>query len=110
FVVPAQLPTGIPASMASRRPDVRASEMALKSANARVGVAQGSMYPVLSISATGGLNSFKSSNWFTMPASLFGTVAGNLAQPVLNQRRLQTQLEVARVQREQAVIRFRQSV
>lgn len=110
FVVPAQLPTGIPASMVSRRPDVRASEMALKSANARVGVAQGSMYPVLSISATGGLNSFKSSNWFTMPASLFGTVAGNLAQPVLNQRRLQTQLEVARVQREQAVIRFRQSV
>lgn len=110
FVVPAQLPTGIPASMVSRRPDVRASEMALKSANARVGVAQGSMYPVLSISATGGLNSFKSSNWFTMPASLFGTVAGNLAQPVLSQRRLQTQLEVARVQREQAVIRFRQSV
>jgi multidrug efflux system outer membrane protein len=110
FVVPAQLPTGIPASMVSRRPDVRASEMALKSANARVGVAQGSMYPVLSISATSGLNSFKSSNWFTMPASLFGTVAGNLAQPVLNQRRLQTQLEVARVQREQAVIRFRQSV
>lgn len=110
FVVPNQLPTGIPASMVSRRPDVRASEMALKAANARVGVAQGSMYPVLSISAAGGLNSFKSSNWFNMPASLFGTVAGNLAQPVLNQRRLQTQLEVARVQREQAVIRFRQSV
>lgn len=103
------LPTGIPAAMISRRPDVRSEEMALVAANAQVGVAQGNMYPALSLTATGGLNSFKASNWFNMPASLFGTVAGSLAQPVFQRRTLKTQLEVAKIQREEAVIRFRQS-
>ena len=67
------------------------------------------MYPSLRITAGGGINSFKASKWFTMPASLFGTVAGGLVQPLFIQRQLKTQLEVARIQREQAVIGFRQS-
>ena len=109
FTVPGDLPTGIPAAMISRRPDVRASEMALKAANARAGVAQANMYPSLSITAGGGINAFKASKWFVMPASLFGTVAGNIVQPLFIQRQLRTQLEVAKIQREQAVIGFRQS-
>jgi len=109
FTVPDDLPTGLPAAIISRRPDVRASEMALKAANARAGVAEGNMYPALSITAGGGINAFKASKWFVMPASLFGTVAGNIVQPIFMQRQLKTQLEVAKIQREQAVIGFRQS-
>ncbi|MEO6149795.1 MAG: TolC family protein, partial [Mucilaginibacter sp.] len=40
---PAELSTGLPAAILSRRPDVRSSEMALVAANAQVGVAQGNM-------------------------------------------------------------------
>ncbi|CAL1517404.1 efflux transporter outer membrane subunit [Chitinophaga sp. MM2321] len=109
FQVGDVLPTGIPAAMVSRRPDVRASEMGLEAANAAVGVAQGSMYPALNITANGGVNSFKASNWFNLPASLFGTVAGSIAQPIFQRRALKTQLEVAKIQREQAVIEFKQS-
>jgi multidrug efflux system outer membrane protein len=109
FTIPAELPTGVPAALISRRPDVRASELALRAANARVGYAQGNMYPALSITAAGGINAFKASDWFSIPASLFGTVAGNIVQPIFQQRQLKTQLEVARIQREQAVIGFRQS-
>jgi outer membrane protein, multidrug efflux system len=104
------LPAGVPADLLRLRPDVRANEMALVAANARVGVAQGDMYPSLNITATGGLNAFEASNWFTMPASLFGVVSGSLAQPIFQRRMLKTQLEVARVQREERVIEFRQSV
>lgn len=102
--------TGIPAEVTANRPDVKASELALQAANANVGVAQASMYPALSITASGGLNALKASDWFSIPNSLFGTVAGNIMQPVFQQRRLKTQYEVAQVQREQAVIGFRQSV
>jgi outer membrane protein, multidrug efflux system len=104
------LPAGVPADLLRLRPDVRASEMALVAANARVGVAQGNMYPSLNITATGGLNALKASDWFTMPASLFGVVSGSLAQPIFQRRMLRTQLEVARVEREERVIEFRQSV
>ncbi|MGN6509243.1 MAG: efflux transporter outer membrane subunit [Chitinophaga sp.] len=104
------LQTGIPAKVIANRPDVKASELGLKAANANVGAAQGAMYPALSLTANGGLNAYEIGKWFSMPNSLFGTVAGNIAQPIFQQRRLKTNLEVARVERDQAVILFRQSV
>jgi outer membrane protein TolC len=84
--------------------------MALVMANAQVGVAQANMYPALSITAGGGLESFKSSNWFNIPGSLFGLAAGTVLQPVFRQKQLKTQFEIAKIEREQAVIQFRQSV
>ena len=101
---------GIPSSLVSRRPDVHFAELGLQAANARVGIAKAYFYPSLKITATGGLNSFESSNWFNIPASLFGTVAGGLTQPILNSKRIRTQFEVAKIEREKAVIQFRQSV
>lgn len=82
--------------------------MALVAANAEVGVAQASMYPSLNITASGGVNAFKASDWFTLPASLFGTVAGGITQPLFQRGQLKTNLQVAKIQREEAVIRFRQ--
>jgi NodT family efflux transporter outer membrane factor (OMF) lipoprotein len=102
--------TGVPADLVRFRPDVRASEQALVAANARVGVAQASFYPSLNITASGGLNAYQASEWFTGPASLFGIMAGSLTQPLFERRALKTQLEVARAEREQNVIAFRQSV
>ncbi|ACU60264.1 efflux transporter outer membrane subunit [Chitinophaga pinensis] len=102
------MPAGVPAALLSNRPDVKEQEMALVAANAEVGVAQASMYPALNITASGGVNAFKASDWFTLPASLFGMVAGSLTQPVFQRGQLKTNLEVAKIQREEAVIRFRQ--
>ncbi|HEY9049011.1 MAG TPA: efflux transporter outer membrane subunit [Ohtaekwangia sp.] len=110
LLVEDQLATGIPADLLRFRPDVRASEKALVAANARVGVAQGNMYPSLNLTATGGLNAYKATNWFSVPASLFGTAAGSLTQPIFQRRLLRSQLEIAKNQREQRVIEFRQTV
>lgn len=110
MVVPESLSAGIPSDMVSRRPDVKTSELALAIANAKVGVTKASMYPSLSITASGGLNSFKASNWFNVPASLFGLVTGGITQPIFQRKELKTQFEVAKVEREKAVLQFRQSV
>ncbi|MGX5820607.1 efflux transporter outer membrane subunit [Chitinophaga lutea] len=104
------LHTGVPAAVIANRPDVKASELGLKAANANVGAAQGAMYPSLSLTANGGLNAYEFGKWFSGTNSLFGTVAGNLAQPIFQGRRLRTQYEVAKVEHDQAVILFKQSV
>ena len=104
------LSPGLPAELLSRRPDVRSNEMALVAANANTGVTKASMYPSLNITASGGLNAFKASDWFTIPASLFFTLTGSIVQPLLHHRELKTNYEVSEVQKEQAVITFRQSV
>lgn len=106
----AQIPTGYPVALLNNRPDVKASEYALRAANESVGIAQASMYPSLNITANGGLNSFKASNWFNIPGSLFGMVAGSVAQPVFQRRKLKTAFEIAKLEREKSVLQFRQTV
>lgn len=104
------LSTGLPAALLSRRPDVRQSEMELMRANANVGVAKASMYPSLNITASGGLNAFKTNTWFSIPASLFFSAGASIAQPVLQHRNLKTKYEVSAIQKDEAVITFRQTV
>lgn len=105
-----QVSTGIPSRMLSLRPDVKSAELELVKANAKVGIAKAGLYPSLVITANGGLNSFKASNWFNIPGSLFGVVAGGITQPIFQRKQLRTQYEVALVDREKSVIQFRSSV
>jgi multidrug efflux system outer membrane protein len=109
-IVPANAATGIPSQIVSRRPDVKQFELALTIANARTGIAKANMYPSLSITAAGGVNAFRASNWFSIPASLFGAIAGNVAAPLFQRKELQTKYELAKIEREKDVIRFRQAV
>lgn len=105
-----QLAEGVPASMVSNRPDVRALEYALTTANANVGLAKADFYPALNISASGGVNSLRASDWFQLPTSLFGIVAGSVVQPLLQRRQIRTKYNISLIQREQSVTQFRQSV
>jgi multidrug efflux system outer membrane protein len=108
--VPEHLSAGLPSAMVSRRPDVKSAELSLAVANAKVGISKASLYPTLSITASAGLNSFKASNWFNVPASLFGVVGGGITQPIFQRKQLKTQYELAKIDREKVVIQFRQSV
>jgi len=108
--VPEKASAGIPAAIVNRRPDVRRTELALDIANSRVGIAKANMYPSLNITAGGGINSFRASNWFNIPASLFGAVAGGITQPLFQRKQLQTQYDVAKIDRERTVLQFRQTV
>ena len=110
YLVADTLLTGIPAQLLANRPDVRASELSLVAANARAGVAEASLYPALTITGSGGLNSFQAGNWFALPNSLFYNLAAGLVQPVFGRRQLRTQLQVSQIQRESALIQFRQSL
>ena len=102
--------SGVPAALLSRRPDVRSAELSIVAANARMGIAKASMYPALNITAGAGLETFKSSNWFNIPGSLFGIAAGSIMQPVFRRNELKTNYEIAQLEREQSVLEFRQLV
>jgi len=101
--------SGIPASLLSRRPDVKAAEYAVMSANAKTGLAKATMYPALSLSPSIGLNSFQFDTWFNFPGSVTKTIAANLAQPIFRKKALRTAYEVAKLEQEKAVIQFKQS-
>lgn len=108
--LPANLPIGVPMALLSSRPDVKSNELALVIANTNVGIKKAEMYPALRITAQGGVNSFKASNWFNIPASLFGIVGGSVLQPLIDHKELSTKYQVANVEREKDVLQFRQTV
>lgn len=110
MVLPDNLKVGFPSTLLQFRPDIKNAELALKIANAKVGIAHANLYPSLIVSASGGINSFKASNWFNIPASLFGLVSGGIAQPLFQRGQLKTNVEIEKIEREKTVIRFRQLV
>lgn len=101
---------GIPSQLLEKRPDVKSAELALDAANAKVGITKSNFYPTLNITAIGGVNSFEADNWFTIPASLFANLAGSLTAPILNSKKIRTQYEISKLERDQAVDQFRQTV
>ncbi|WP_255501769.1 efflux transporter outer membrane subunit [Olivibacter sp. SDN3] len=110
FLIEDSVTAGVPLYMVSHRPDVRASELALRAANAEVGVAQAYRYPTLTLDATGGVNSMLPRNWVNIPGSLFGGIIGSLTQPIFQRRQLKTDFEVAKLERDKAELDFQQTV
>lgn len=103
-------PTGVPALLLSRRPDVKMAEYAVVAANAKTGLAKANMYPSFSLTASIGTNSFNFNNWFNLPGSLAKNLGLNLMQPVFRRRALKTAYDIAVMEQEKAVLQFKESV
>jgi len=100
---------GVPATLLSNRPDVMAAEYSLINSFELTNVARSNLYPSLTLTASGGLQSLELDKLFSAN-SLFATIIGGLTQPLLKQRALRTQKEVAIAQQEQALLEFKQTL
>ncbi len=104
------LPAGIPAALLQNRPDVRAAEMAVRAAYADAGEVMATLYPSLTLTAEGGVNALRTSDWFTTPGSLFSLVQGVVLQPVFQRGQLKAKYIQSTIKRDQSELAFRQSV
>lgn len=100
----------IPLYLVQNRPDVLVSEYKLIAANANVGVAQSYRFPNIHINLSGGTDGMLAKNWFSIPGSLFGDFVGGITQPLFNKRKLKTDYEVAKLERDISEIDFQKSV
>ena len=110
IIISENLATGVPAQLLANRPDIKVSELDFRKAAASVHVAKVSMYPALNITAQTGLNAFKSSDWFKLPGSLFGIIAGSITQPVFQGKQLKVQYQQSKIMLEQSEIQFKQMI
>ena len=105
-----ELPVGIPAALLQNRPDVRAAELAVRGAHADMGEARAAFYPSLTVTASGGVEAFKTSQWFMLPGSIFGMVQGALVQPLFQRGLLSAKYEQSKIKRDQAELEFKLSL
>jgi outer membrane protein, multidrug efflux system len=88
---------GLPSELLFQRPDIRAAEAALASADASVESARAAFFPSISLTGQGGYESQVLKLLFT-PQTAFYNLAVNVAQPLLDGFRLEGQLELAQGQ------------
>ncbi len=108
-IIETKLATGVPLQLLRNRPDVVAAELQFRNAFELTNMARSNFYPSLTLSGSGGLQSLELDKLFN-GASLFASVAGNVAQPVFNRRKIRTGFEVSQARLEQALLNFKQSL
>lgn len=106
---PAQVETGVPALLLSRRPDVRIAEQNLAAQFYEVNVARSQFYPSLTLTG--------SASWSNMlgqsilnPGAIIGSGVASLAQPLFTNGRLTAQLRVQKLEYEKATMDFQQAL
>jgi NodT family efflux transporter outer membrane factor (OMF) lipoprotein len=75
---PPPIPPGLPSELLERRPDIAAAERQMASANAQIGVAKSAYYPLVNLTATGGLESGSITTLVQGPSALWSVGAAAL--------------------------------
>jgi NodT family efflux transporter outer membrane factor (OMF) lipoprotein len=88
---------GLPSQLLLQRPDIRAAEANLASADANVEAARAAFLPNISLTAVGGYENIALKALFT-PQSAFYQLVASLTQPLLDGFRLEGQLELVKGQ------------
>ena len=84
--LPRDVPIGLPAELARRRPDIREAEASLHAATAQIGVAVADLFPRLTLAANGGFQSETTGKLLEW-ASRFGSMGPTLDLPVFDRGR-----------------------
>jgi NodT family efflux transporter outer membrane factor (OMF) lipoprotein len=107
--LPQELPVSLPSKLIEQRPDIRAAEAQLHSANAQVGVALAAMLPQFSITATDGGTATKFSEMFRAGGP-FWTLTGGVTQPLFQGGALLHRKRAANQALIQAAAQYRSTV
>jgi NodT family efflux transporter outer membrane factor (OMF) lipoprotein len=107
---PGQVPTGLPATLLDRRPDLAASERRMAAADERLFEARRSLLPAISLTGKFGSASKDISDVLDGTFSVW-SIAGNLAQPIVrggalraNVKKKDAELELAAAEFEQTAL------
>jgi NodT family efflux transporter outer membrane factor (OMF) lipoprotein len=106
---PGEVAIGVPAELLRRRPDVRGAERRLAAEVARIGVAEGDLYPRLSLAGTIGLASDGLAPLLEGDSKMLG-YGLSMQWNVFQQGRLRNLVEAQDARAEQAAIAWEQTV
>ena len=105
---PPSIPAGLPSALLERRPDIKAAEELLVSANANVGAAKALFFPNFSLTAALGGASHNLSNIADRRAAIW-SVSGGVLQPIFQGWRITSNYEAVKARFEQAVAQYQRS-
>jgi multidrug efflux system outer membrane protein len=109
IAVPAELPTGSPAALLERRPDIRAAEQNLIAANAEIGAARALFFPQISLNAFLGAQSRSLTQIASSPARIY-TLAPTALFPIFRGGQLTNQVRLTEGQQRELLVAYERSI
>lgn len=103
------IPSGVPATLLQRRPDVAAAQRRMIAANANIGVARAAYFPTLTLDGQGGYQSTAFSSWLKAPSS-FWAIGPNAVLTVLDGGLRRAQVAQARAEFDASAANYRSVV
>jgi multidrug efflux system outer membrane protein len=100
---------GLPSELLENRPDIKASEYQLKSANANIGAAKAAFFPRISLTASTGLASTQLGDLFKS-GSFIWSVGPQLTIPIFDVGRNKNNLKLAEIRTEQSIIAYEKAI
>ena len=107
--LPATIPAGVPSALLERRPDIQEAEQNLVAANAEIGVARAQLFPQISLTGSGGLESIGLSNLFAWSNRAWN-FTGSAAQPLFNAGSLRANVRRTEAVQQQALFAYEQNI
>lgn len=106
---PPVVPAGLPSELLERRPDVAEAERLLASANAQIGVAKASFFPVVSLTASGGYLSGDVENLFNWSSRTW-SFGPSVSLPIFAGGRIKANYKRSQAAYQESIANYRQSV
>jgi outer membrane protein, multidrug efflux system len=103
------VPAGLPSTLLERRPDIKKAEQDLISANAQIGAAKALYFPKITITGMLGTASSQLTNLFLSPSGT-GSLAADIAGPILTFGQVSGQVKQAEALEQQAVHQYRKTI
>ena len=107
--MPPSVPPGLPSDLIERRPDIRAAEQSLISANALIGVAKAAYFPRITLTGFLGFESAQLSKLFSGSRNIWG-FAPQVTQPIFTAGRLKSNVRFTEAQREIFLINYERTI
>lgn len=109
-LTPTKLYTGIPSALLENRPDIRQAELQLVAAKLDVQVAKANFYPTLTLTASLGMMAYNPLYLVNVPQSLFASLLGGLAGPLVNKNAITATYKNANAKQIQAVYNYERTI
>lgn len=106
---PPRIPAGMPSQLLASRPDVRAAEAELQAANAEIGVAKASFFPVFKLTGSAGLESVAAKDFLEWENRAL-SIGPSVSLPVFNGFKLKSNLRAAQSRYDEALAKYRQTI
>jgi NodT family efflux transporter outer membrane factor (OMF) lipoprotein len=107
--LPARIALSTPVTLLQRRPDLVLAERQLAAETADIGVAEGNLWPRISLAAMFGLEAQSGGDFFDS-GSFQGLITPRISIPIFNRNRIRAGIDVAEAQRDAAELAFEKAV